>query len=90
MIDFNAVRLWGISTFNISEGKIISGSASCVWCDDVASTGEFVLVVQEQGRTVPFVLHLKCLPAEVKAAHIMALGVSRVAQVKQNGAPQRA
>lgn len=88
MIQIDPVRYWGISNFSVSEGKIISGSASCVWCERAIIIGKFVLVVQEDGRADAFAMHLACMPPEVKAARRLALDLSRLAQDQQDRTPQ--
>ncbi len=87
MIEIRTVKGWKFQVLNVTEGWIVSSYDICAWCDKVVGVGEFVLVVQEDGRVEKFAMHPKCLPPEVKAARAFALGL---AQVQYNHSPQRA
>lgn len=86
MVQINAVRTWGAAEITVTEGTVIAGCGNCAWCDQPAVAGEFVLIVEEDGRAAKLVVHPKCLPPGVKAARAFALGF---AQVLHNHAPQR-
>jgi hypothetical protein len=90
MIGIETLRKWSIPAFTVSEGKIVSGSDNCVWCEQVTNILEYVLVVQEDGRTDTSVMHLECLPPEVKAARKVALNLGNVMEDRPNRAPQEA
>ncbi len=70
MIQLEAVRLWGVPGFVVPEGKIISSSGNCVWCDNATGIGEFVLGCRSY--------HNKKAPAMQGLARVAATGLEAV------------
>ncbi len=78
MIQIDAVRMWGIPEFTVTEGLISGGSLPCIWCEHQIEGWEFALIVKEDGHAEAFAMHLKCMPPEVKDARKFALGLAQV------------